>query len=119
MGKKLFVGNLGYGVSARDLMRMFEPHGIVKSAQIIMDRDTGQSKGCGFVEMKTEQEALTAITALCGQFAGGRSLIVNAASWPEPFPWRRARRSPRVRGARKRQTEPAVPRIPGSWKSLK
>jgi len=79
MGRKLYVGNLGYGVTDSDLAKMFEPHGTVESAQVIMDRDTGRSKGFGFVEMKTEQEAQAAIAALHGQDAGGRSLTVNEA----------------------------------------
>src|SRR5438270_13887233 len=79
MGRKLYVGNLGYGVTDSDLSKMFEAHGTVESAQIIMDRDTGRSKGFGFVEMKTEQEAQAAITALNGQDSGGRSLTVNEA----------------------------------------
>jgi len=79
MGKKLYVGNLGYGVTDSDLSKMFEAHGTVESAQVIMDRDTGRSKGFGFVEMKTEQEAQAAIAALNGQDAGGRSLTVNEA----------------------------------------
>src|SRR5438552_256659 len=79
MGRKLYVGNLGYGVTDSDLSKMFEAHGTVESAQIIMDRDTGRSKGFGFVEMKTEQEAQAAIAALNGQDSGGRSLTVNEA----------------------------------------
>jgi RNA recognition motif-containing protein len=79
MGKKLYVGNLGYGVTDSDLTKMFEAHGTVESAQIIMDRDTGRSKGFGFVEMKTDQEAQAAITALNGQDNGGRALTVNEA----------------------------------------
>jgi RNA recognition motif-containing protein len=79
MGKKLYVGNLGYGVTDSDLSKMFEPHATVESAQIIMDRDTGRSKGFGFVEMKTDQEAQAAIAALNGQDSGGRSLTVNEA----------------------------------------
>jgi RNA recognition motif-containing protein len=79
MGKKLYVGNLGYGVTDSDLTKMFEAHGTVESAQIIMDRDTGRSKGFGFVEMKTEQEAQAAMAALNGQESGGRSLTVNEA----------------------------------------
>jgi RNA recognition motif-containing protein len=79
MGKKLYVGNLAYEVTDSDLAKMFEPHGTVESAQVIMDRDTGRSKGFGFVEMKTEQEAQAAIAALHGQDAGGRSLTVNEA----------------------------------------
>ena len=79
MGKKLYVGNLGYGVTDSDLTKMFEPHGTVESAQIIMDRDTGRSKGFGFVEMKTDQEAQAAIAGVNGQQSGGRSLTVNEA----------------------------------------
>jgi RNA recognition motif-containing protein len=79
MGKKLYVGNLGYGVTDSDLTKMFEPHGTVESAQVIMDRDAGRSKGFGFVEMKTDQEAQAAIAALNGQAVGGRSLTVNEA----------------------------------------
>ena len=79
MGRKLYVGNLGYGVTDSDLTKMFEAHGTVESAQVIMDRDTGRSKGFGFVEMKTEQEARSAIAALNGAQSGGRSLIVNEA----------------------------------------
>src|SRR5580704_5773957 len=79
MGKKLYVGNLGYGVTDSDLSKMFEAHGEVESAQVIMDRDTGRSKGFGFVEMKTEQEAQAAIAGLNGQMSGGRSLTVNEA----------------------------------------
>ena len=79
MGKKLYVGNLGYGVTDNDLSKMFEAHGTVESAQVIMDRDTGRSEGFGFVEMKTEQEAQAAITALNGKDADGRALKVNEA----------------------------------------
>src|SRR3989454_12826642 len=79
MGKKLYVGNLEYGVTDSDLEKLFAAHGTVESAQIIMDRDTGRSKGFGFVEMKTEQEAQAAIAALNGQDSGGRALTVNEA----------------------------------------
>ena len=79
MGKKLYVGNLTYGVTDSDLEQMFAPHGTVQSAQVIMDRDTGRSKGFGFVEMKTDQEAQAAITALSGKEVGGRALTVNEA----------------------------------------
>src|SRR5579871_6512935 len=79
MGKKLYVGNLPYGVSDSDLRQLFEPHGSVESAQVIMDRDTGRSKGFGFVEMGSDQEAQAAITALNGQEVDGRSLTVNEA----------------------------------------
>src|SRR5438046_6637295 len=83
MAKKLYVGNLGYGVTDSDLSTMFGAHGTVESAQIIMDRETGRSKGFGFVEMKTDQEAQAAIAALNGKDADGRALTVNEAK-PRP-----------------------------------
>jgi RNA recognition motif-containing protein len=79
MGKKLYVGNLAYGVSDSDLQQMFEAHGTVESAQVIMDRDTGRSKGFGFVEMGSDQEAQAAIAALNGKESDGRALTVNEA----------------------------------------
>src|SRR5437773_8642091 len=79
MGKKLYVGNLAYTISDSDLLRMFEPHGTVQSAQVIMDRDTGRSKGFGFVEMGSDQEAQAAIAALNGSEVEGRALTVNEA----------------------------------------
>ena len=79
MGKKLYVGNLTYDVTNETLEQMFAPHGSVQSAQVIMDRDTGRSKGFGFVEMGSDQEAQTAIKALNGQMVGGRALTVNEA----------------------------------------
>ena len=79
MGKKLYVGNLSYDVTDSDLQALFEPHGTVQSAQVIMDRDTNRSKGFGFVEMGTDQEAQAAIAALSGQQSGGRALTVNEA----------------------------------------
>jgi RNA recognition motif-containing protein len=79
MGKKLYVGNLPYSVGDSDLQALFEPHGTVQSAQVIMDRDTGRSKGFGFVEMGSDQEAQAAITALNGQERDGRALVVNEA----------------------------------------
>jgi cold-inducible RNA-binding protein len=79
MGKKLYVGNLAYEVTDGDLAKLFEPHGTVESAQIVMDRDTGRSKGFGFVEMKSDQEAQAASAALNGQESGGRPLTVNEA----------------------------------------
>ena len=72
MGRKLYVGNLTYGVTNSDLETMFAAHGTVQSAQIIMDRDTGRSKGFGFVEMDNDQEAQAAIAGLNGQQSGGR-----------------------------------------------
>jgi cold-inducible RNA-binding protein len=79
MGKKLYVGNLTYGVTDSTLLQMFEPHGTVQSAQVIMDRDTGRSKGSGFVEMGSDQEAQAAIAALNGKEVDGRNLTVNEA----------------------------------------
>jgi RNA recognition motif-containing protein len=79
MGKKLYVGNLTYGVTDSALEQMFAPHGTVQSAQVIMDRDTGRSKGFGFVEMGSDQEAQAAIQALNGQQVEGRALTVNEA----------------------------------------
>ncbi len=79
MGKKLYVGNLSYEATDADLQTMFGPHGTVQSAQVIMDRDTGRSKGFGFVEMGNDQEAQNAIKALSGQQSGGRALTVNEA----------------------------------------
>ena len=70
MGKKLYVGNLAYGVTDSDLQQMFGAHGTVQSAQVIMDRDTGRSKGFGFVEMGSDQEAQAAIAG--PQRQGGR-----------------------------------------------
>jgi RNA recognition motif-containing protein len=79
MGKKLYVGNLTYGVTDSDLQQLFEAHGTVVSAQVIMDRDTGRSKGFGFVEMGSDTEAQAAIAALNGKDSGGRALTVNEA----------------------------------------
>lgn len=79
MSKKLYVGNLGYNVSKNDLQQMFAAFGTVSSAQVITDRDTGASKGFGFVEMSSEQEAQAAIAELNGKSADGRALIVNEA----------------------------------------
>src|SRR5437588_12882971 len=83
MGKKLYVGNLTYGVTDSTLEQMFQPHGTVQSAQVIMDRDTGRSKGFGFVEMSSDQEAQAAIAALNGKEVEGRALTVNEAR-PRP-----------------------------------
>ena len=79
MGKKLYVGNMGYDVSSSDLEQLFTPHGTVQSAEVINDRTTGRSKGFGFVEMGSDQEAQAAITALNGQDHSGRALTVNEA----------------------------------------
>jgi cold-inducible RNA-binding protein len=79
MGTKLYVGNLSYNVTGSQLEEMFGAHGKVVSAQIINDRDTGRSKGFGFVEMASEQDAQAAIAALNGQQNDGRTLTVNEA----------------------------------------
>ena len=79
MGKKLYVGNLSYRMTDSDLEQLFASHGSVTSAQVIMDRDTGRSKGFGFVEMASDQDAQAAITALNGKEIEGRGLTVNEA----------------------------------------
>jgi len=79
VGKKLYVGNLSYEVTGTDLQEMFRPHGTVESAQVINDRDTGRSKGFGFVEMSSSQEAQAATQALNGKESKGRALTVNEA----------------------------------------
>src|SRR5207237_4074871 len=79
MGKKLYVGNLSYQVDSSELEQLFGQHGTVVSAQIINDRDTGRSKGFGFVGVGSDDEAQAAIAALNGQEHGGRALTVNEA----------------------------------------
>jgi cold-inducible RNA-binding protein len=79
VAKKLYVGNLSYGTGDGDLRSMFEEFGSVESAQVIMDRDSGRSKGFGFVEMTNGQEAQAAIDALNGKEVDGRALTVNEA----------------------------------------
>jgi cold-inducible RNA-binding protein len=79
MGKKLYVGNLTYGVTDSTLEQLFAAHGMVQSAQVITDRDSGRSKGFGFVEMGSDQEAQAAIAALNGKEVDGRQLTVNEA----------------------------------------
>jgi cold-inducible RNA-binding protein len=79
MGNKLYVGNLGYGIGDSDLEKLFTTYGSVRSAQVIKDRDSGRSKGFGFVEMGSDQEAQAAITALNGKEIDGRTLAVNEA----------------------------------------
>ena len=86
MAAKLYVGNLAYGVTDSDLETMFAPHGTVQSAQVIMDRDTGRSKGFGFVEMGSDEEAQAAISGMNGQSMGGRSVVVNEARPMEQRP---------------------------------
>ena len=84
MGKKLYVGNLTYRVSSSDLEQLFSQFGSVESAEVISDRDTGRSKGFGFVEMSSDNEARAAIDALNEQEHDGRRLTVNEARPREP-----------------------------------
>jgi RNA recognition motif-containing protein len=86
MGNKLYVGNLSYNVTGSDLEQMFSPHGSVQSAEVINDRETGRSKGFGFVQMSNDDEAKAAIGALNGQEVGGRALTVNEAKPREERP---------------------------------
>ena len=79
MALKMYVGNLTYGVTDASLEQMFAEFGQVRSAQVIMDRDTGRSKGFGFVEMSNDNEARAAMTALNGKEVEGRTLTVNEA----------------------------------------
>jgi RNA recognition motif-containing protein len=84
MGRRLYVGNLSYDVSSSDLEQMLSQHGTVESAEVISDRMSGRSKGFGFVEMSSDDEAQAAINALNGQDHGGRALTVNEAKPREP-----------------------------------
>lgn len=79
MGKKLYCGNLSYDISSSDLEQMFSQYGSVESAQVITDRDTGRSKGFGFVEMASDADAQAAIDGLHESMQGGRALTVNEA----------------------------------------
>lgn len=86
MGSKLYVGNLSYNTTGSDLEQLFAQHGTVQSAEVIADRDTGRSKGFGFVQMGSDQEAQAAIAALNGQEHDGRQLTVNEAKPREDRP---------------------------------
>ena len=86
MGSKLYVGNLSYETTGSDLEQLCSQHGTVKSAEVIQDRDTGRSKGFGFVQMGNDDEAQAAISALNGQEHGGRALTVNEAKPREERP---------------------------------
>jgi cold-inducible RNA-binding protein len=86
MSNKLYVGNLSYAVRDDDLQQHFSAFGNVQSAKVMMERDTGRSKGFGFVEMSTAEEAQAAIQGLHGQNVGGRDLIVNVARPMEARP---------------------------------
>jgi len=86
MGNKLYVGNLPYSFRDEDLQQAFAAHGTVTSAKVMMERDTGRSKGFGFVEMGSDAEAQAAINGMNGQQYGGRGLVVNEARPMEPRP---------------------------------
>ena len=86
MGNKLYVGNLPYSVRDNDLEQAFGQFGAVTSAKVMMERDTGRSKGFGFVEMASDAEAQAAINGMNGQPLGGRSIVVNEARPMEPRP---------------------------------
>jgi hypothetical protein len=86
MGNKLYVGNLPYSVRDSDLEQAFGQFGAVTSAKVMMERDTGRSKGFGFVEMGNDAEAQAAINGMNGQPLGGRSIVVNEARPMEPRP---------------------------------
>ena len=86
MGNKLYVGNLAYSVRDESLQTAFAPFGTVTSAKVMMDRDTGQSKGFGFVEMATAESAQAAISALHGMSVDGRSIVVSLARPREERP---------------------------------
>jgi cold-inducible RNA-binding protein len=79
MGKTIFVGNLSHRVTDSDLRAVFQQYGTVESAQVITDRNTGRSRGFGFVQMPNDQEAQAAISEISGQVMNGRALIVNEA----------------------------------------
>ena len=86
MGNKLYVGNLPYSFRDEDLQQSFAAHGTVTSAKVMMERDTGRSKGFGFVEMGSDAEAQAAINGMNGQQFGGRGLVVNEARPMEARP---------------------------------
>jgi len=86
MGSKLYVGNLSYNTSSSELEQLFGAHGTVQSAEVISDRDTGRSKGFGFVQMGSDEEAQAAIAALNGKDHDGRALTVNEAKPREDRP---------------------------------
>jgi cold-inducible RNA-binding protein len=86
MGNKLYVGNLAYSIRDDDLQQAFSQFGTVSSAKVMMERDTGRSKGFGFVEMGSDAEAQAAISGMNGQALSGRSIVVNEARPMEPRP---------------------------------
>jgi RNA recognition motif-containing protein len=86
MARKIYVGNLPWSTTSADLEAMFAPHGAVRSAEVISDRETGRSRGFGFVEMETDEGLQAAISALNGQEINGRPLTVNEARERTPRP---------------------------------
>jgi hypothetical protein len=86
MGNKLYVGNLSYNIRDEDLQQAFAQYGSVSSAKVMMDRDTGRSKGFGFVEMGSDSEAQSAINGMNGQALDGRAIVVNEARPREERP---------------------------------
>ena len=95
MGNKLYVGNLPYTVRDDDLSQSFGEFGTVTSAKVMMERDTGRSKGFGFVEMADDAQAQAAVNGMNGQALGGRNLVVNEARPMEPRPPRSGGKYPR------------------------
>lgn len=100
MGNKLYVGNLPYSVRDGELEQTFSQYGAVLSAKVMMERDSNRSKGFGFVEMGSDEEAQAAISAMNGQSMGGRSVVVNEARPLEPRPPRNGFGGPRSGGFR-------------------
>lgn len=86
MSRKIYVGNLPWSTTSSDLEAMFSPHGAVRSAEVISDRETGRSRGFGFVEMETDEGLQAAINALNGHEVNGRPLTVNEARERTPRP---------------------------------
>lgn len=86
MSRKIYVGNLPWSTTSADLEAMFSPHGAVRSAEVISDRETGRSRGFGFVEMETDEGLQAAISALNGHEINGRPLTVNEARERTPRP---------------------------------
>lgn len=86
MGRKIYVGSLPYSITEQQLTDLFSPHGTVESARVIMDKFSGRSKGFGFVEMASDEEAQKAIAAVNGTSLEGRTLVVNEARPQESRP---------------------------------
>jgi len=101
--KKIYVGNFSFSMTEEELRSMFEPYGNVESATLVTDRDTGRSRGFGFVAMTNDEEAEKAMAALNGKESGGRALIVNEARPQAP---RGGRFGERSHGGRERSNRP-------------